>query len=191
MSNTSAAGALQGPPKTTAHWGWFVAAGVGMLVLAVIVLADVVAASIASVIVIGAMMFVGGIIQIAQALVTMRGWRNFLFCLLGGVLYLVGGAFIIQEPVQGSVVITIFLLVAMMVGGIVRIIIALRHRELPGWWLMLIGGLISIIVSFMLYLTLPWSGLWVLGTLIGVELIVQGLTWLRFGFALRAIRANA
>jgi len=37
----------------------------------------------------------------------------------------------------------------------------------------------------MLYASLPWSGLWVLGTVIAVELLVQGITWLRFGFSLR------
>ena len=193
MSNTPAAGSPQDLAKSnfTRQWGWFAAIGAAMVMLGIVVLCDVVAASIASVIVIGAMMFVGGIIQLAQALATMRGWRNFLFGIVGGLLYLVGGIFIMQEPVQGSVVITLVLLLAMMIGGVIRIIISLRHREMPGWWFMLIGGLISIIIGLVLYLMLPWSGLWVLGTLIGIELIVQGVSWLRFGLALRAIRADA
>jgi uncharacterized membrane protein HdeD (DUF308 family) len=37
----------------------------------------------------------------------------------------------------------------------------------------------------LLYRSLPWSGLWVLGTLIAVELLVQGGTWLQFGLSLR------
>ena len=42
-----------------------------------------------------------------------------------------------------------------------------------------------LVVGVMLYATLPWSGLWVVGTLIAVELIVQGVSWLQFGLALR------
>jgi uncharacterized membrane protein HdeD (DUF308 family) len=57
-----------------------------------------------------------------------------------------------------------------------------------GWWLMALSGLISIVIGVLLYASLPWSGLWVLGTLIGVELLVQGMTWLMFGMALQRIR---
>ena len=52
---------------------------------------------------------------------------------------------------------------------------------MPGWVMMLVSGVISLLVGVMLYLTLPWSGLWVVGTLIAVELIVHGVSWLQFG----------
>ena len=45
--------------------------------------------------------------------------------------------------------------------------------------------MISLLIGLMLYLTLPWSGLWVVGTLIAVELIVHGVSWVQFGLALR------
>jgi uncharacterized membrane protein HdeD (DUF308 family) len=50
-----------------------------------------------------------------------------------------------------------------------------------------ISGLVSVVIGILLYGSLPWSGLWVLGTLIGVELLVQGVTWLMFGMALRRL----
>jgi uncharacterized membrane protein HdeD (DUF308 family) len=37
----------------------------------------------------------------------------------------------------------------------------------------------------LLYLMLPWSGLWVVGTLIAVELIFHGVSLVQFGLALR------
>jgi len=37
----------------------------------------------------------------------------------------------------------------------------------------------------MLVLMLPWSGLWVVGTLIAVELIIHGVSWIQVGLALR------
>ena len=78
---------------------------------------------------------------------------------------IVGGVLIMQEPVTGSVIITLFLLVVLVVSGIVRIVIALRHRELPTWWLLALGGLVSVGVGILLYATMPWSSLWILGTL--------------------------
>ena len=43
-------------------------------------------------------------------------------------------------------------------------------------------------VGIALYITLPWSGLWVLGTLIAIELIMHGAAWLEFGLGLRRFR---
>jgi uncharacterized membrane protein HdeD (DUF308 family) len=182
------AGSLNSRPVAS-HWGRFVALGAVLTAAGILALGDVVVASLVSVILIGAAMFVGGVFQIIHAVVTRRRWGNFLFGLVSGGVYAIGGAFVMREPVQGSVVITLFVLAALVVGGFLRSVIALRHRELSGWWLMLIGGLISVLVGVMLYMALPWSGLWVLGTLIGVELIVQGICWVQFGLALRKSRA--
>ncbi|HUB15388.1 MAG TPA: HdeD family acid-resistance protein [Acetobacteraceae bacterium] len=165
-------------------WGGFVALGIVMILGGIFALGDVVAFTLVSVIFIGAMLLVGGIFQVIHAFMT-REWSAFLLSLLAGALYIIGGFLIMQEPIQGSLVLTLFLLAALLIGGIMRIIISAQHREMPGWWLVLLGGIISVGVAVMLYMTLPWSGLWVLGTLIAVELLVQGCSWLRFGFALR------
>lgn len=145
---------------------------------------DVIAFTIAGVIFIGALLLVAGVFQIIHAFMD-REWRGFLFHLLAGALYVIGGFLIMDEPIQGALVITILVSASLIVGGIFRIVIAVRHRPMPGWGLLVAGGLISVVLGVMLYATLPWSGLWVVGTLIAVELIVQGACWLQFGLALR------
>ena len=170
----------------TSKWGWFVALGLVMIAAGVFALGDAVLVTIISVIFIGAAVLVSGVAQIIHAFAN-KSWGAFLFALLCGVLYVVGGFLIMMEPVQGSVIITIFLLIAIAIGGGLRIAMALRHREIAGWWLMLLGGIISVGLAIMLYASLPWSGLWVLGTLIGVELIIQGVTWLQMGLSLRGL----
>ncbi len=171
-------------------WGWFVALGLVLISAGVFALGDVVTFTLVSVIFIGAMLLVGGIFQIIHAFMT-KQWSGFLLNLFVGLLYIIGGFLIMQEPVHGSIVITLLLLAAILVGGITRIMIALRHRELDGWWLMLLGGVISVILAIMLYESLPWSGLWVLGTLIAVELMIHGFTWLRVGLSLRQLAHSA
>jgi uncharacterized membrane protein HdeD (DUF308 family) len=168
----------------TSKWGWFVALGIILILVGVFALGDVVAVTLVSVIFIGAMLLVGGAFQIVHAFMT-KTWGAFALNLLCGVLYIIGGLLIMDEPVQGSIIITILVVAALVVGGILRIVIALRHREVRGWWLLLLGGVVSVVVGVLLYGSLPWSGLWVLGTLIAVELLVQGFTWLQFGWSLR------
>jgi uncharacterized membrane protein HdeD (DUF308 family) len=169
-------------------WGWFVALGVLLILLGVLALGDTVAVTLISALFIGALFLVGGVFHVIHAFMT-KTWSGFLMNLLGGILYAVGGVLIMNEPAQGAVAITLFLIAALVVGGGLRIVIALRHREMGGWWLMVLSGLLSIVIGVMLYASLPWSGLWVLGTLIGVELIVQGVTWVTFGIALRRMGA--
>jgi len=136
------------------------------------------------VIFIGASLVVNGVMQIIQSFMT-KSWRDTFLSALCGVVSIVGGVLIMQEPVQGSVVVTLFLLAVLVVSGVSRIAIAFHHRDLPMWWLLALGGLGSVVVGVLLYLMLPWSGLWILGTLIGVELIFQGVGWMSFGMDLR------
>jgi len=181
MSDLTATGSGH-RPRT--RWGWFVALGILQLVLGAIAWVDVIAFTIAGVIFIGALLVVAGAFQIVHAFMD-RSWGTFALQLLVGVLYVIGGLLLMDEPIQGSVIITLFVAAALIIGGILRIVIGLRHRSMPGWGLMLAGGVISLLVGVMLYMTLPWSGLWVVGTLIAVELIVHGVSWIQFGLALR------
>jgi len=175
-----------GYKNVAGKWGWFVALGVILILAGVFALGDVVAFTLISVIFIGAMLLAGGIFQVIHAFMT-KGWSDFFLNLLMGVVYVVGGFLIMQEPVQGSVIITLFLLAALLVGGIMRIVVAVRHREMTGWWLLVLSGLISVFLAIVLYMSLPWSGLWVLGTVIAIELLIQGFTWLQFGLSLRKL----
>ena len=178
------AGVRTAPASVAKNWIGFVALGAVMVLLGVIAWVDAVAITITTRIVVGASLLVGGVFQILHSF-TVREWRGFIPGLLSGVLYLVGGLLIINEPAQGAVVLTLLLAATVVVGGVARIVIALGHREIRVGGLVLASGLVSIVVGCLLYARLPWSGLWVLGTLIAVELLVQGAGWLYFGVALR------
>lgn len=184
MSTTTGSALPRGPAGAAHRWGWFVAFGVLLIVIGVVAWFEVVAVTLASVLFLGAAMLVGGVFQIVHAFVV-RGWSGFLLHILAGLLYIVGGFLIMAEPLTGAVVITLFLSVCLAVAGIMRVVLAIQHRELRGWWLMLFSGLITLLIGLLLYSTLPWSGLWVLGTLIAAELVIHGITWVQFGLMLR------
>jgi len=171
-------------PRPRTAWGWFVALGIAQLVLGIIAWFDVIAFTIAGVIFIGALLLVAGVFQVVHAFMD-REWGGFALHLLVGILYVIGGFLLMDEPLEGSVVITILVAAALIIGGVLRIAIGVQHRDMPGWGLLLAGGVISLLVGLMLYLMLPWSGLWVVGTLIAVELIFHGVSWIQFGLTLR------
>ena len=179
-----------GYTHVTSKWGWFVFLGIVLVVAGIFALVDPFIVTIASVAFIGAMLAVGGVFQIIHAAMA-KHWGSFFLNLLMGLLYTIGGFLIMLEPVQGSLIITLMVIVALVIGGIMRIVVALQHREMKGFWFILLGGVISLVLAYLLYATFPWSALWMLGTLIGVELLIQGFTWLQFGLGLRRLGRGA
>ena len=169
-------------PRT--GWGWFVALGIAQLVLGAIAWFDVIAFTIAGVIFIGALLLVAGVFQVIHAFMD-REWGSFALHLIVGILYIIGGFLLMEEPLQGSLIITIFVAAALVIGGILRIVMSIQHRHMPGWVLMLVSGLVSLLVGLLLWASLPWSSLWVVGTLIAIELIFHGVSWIQFGLTLR------
>jgi len=165
-------------------WFWFFLLGLITLAAGVFAIGHPALVTLASVIFIGAALLVGGIAQIIHAAIA-REWSGFPLAIIGGLLSIVGGVLIMQEPIVGSLVITSLLALALIIGGVMRLVIALRHRELAIWWLLALSGLVGIAVGVALYALMPWSGLWVLGTLIGIELIMQGAAWIGISLHLR------
>src|ERR1700744_2663120 len=98
MSDLTAAGTA---PRPGSGWGWFVALGSAQLVLGIIAWFDVVAFTIAGVIFIGALLLVAGVFQMIHAFMD-REWGSFALHLLIGLLYIVGGFLLMDEPIQGS-----------------------------------------------------------------------------------------
>lgn len=165
-------------------WTLFVGLGIALVILGFVACIDAVSVTLASTMFIGALLIFAGIMQGVHAL-AVKDWGGFLFSLLCAGLYIVAGALLIKEPVSGSVAITVFASVCFVVVGVLRSVMALQYRNLPGWGIILGSGLISLVVGVCLYASLPWSGLWLIGTFIAVELIASGIGWIQFGLALR------
>lgn len=176
---------------TPSHrWGWFLILGILQIIVGVLCWIDVVAASIAATVVIGALLLLGGMFQVIQAF-TVRGWSGFLLHVLMGIFYVVGGLLLMDEPIRGSLIITIVISVLLIVSGVARLVMAATHRHMPGLWLVVLSGVVSFIVGVLLYASLPWSSLWVLGTLIAIELVFHGIAWVQFGLTLKKLHQPA
>jgi uncharacterized membrane protein HdeD (DUF308 family) len=172
---------------TPSHrWGWFLGLGVLQIIVGVLCWIDVIAASIAATVVIGALLLLGGVFQVIQAF-SVRGWSGFLLHVFMGIFYVVGGLLLMDEPIRGSLIITIVISVLLIVSGVARLVMAATHRHMPGLWLVVLSGIVSFVVGVLLYASLPWSSLWVLGTLIAIELVFHGIAWIQFGLALKKL----
>ncbi|WP_231118970.1 HdeD family acid-resistance protein [Oecophyllibacter saccharovorans] len=168
--------------------GYFIAAGIIMVLLGILAWICAFQVSLASTIVLGVLLIAGGVMQLVQVFghgptAGMPRW----LAALTGVLIIISGALLCLEPVQGAMLLTAFIAAMLIIGGLMRIYWAFQLRHIPGWWVGLLSGGVTLLVGVLLYATLPWAGLLFIGTLIAVELIMAGVSATYFGFTLRKV----
>jgi uncharacterized membrane protein HdeD (DUF308 family) len=167
------------------HRGWFVALGVALVVLGVVALGAVGLVTLASVLLFGWLLLIGGIMQIVHAF-RVRRWGGFPRHLLGGVLSLVVGLLIARNPVAGAASLTLLLAAFFMVGGIFRIGAALSFH-FPGRGWAVLSGVVTLLLGIMIWSEWPASGVWVIGTFVGIDLIFDGWSLVMTGMAARQL----
>ena len=141
--------------------------------------------TVVTAIVLGIALMVSGIVTIVSAF-WMGKWSGMLLHLLAGILYLVVGFIVSEEPIEAALLITLFIAAAFIVLGLFRIVSALVVR-FPQWGWVLVNGIVTLLLGLVIYRHFPRSALWVIGILVGVELILNGWTWIMLSLAVRKI----
>lgn len=166
-------------------WGWLLGLGILLSVLGLVLIAAPVLGTLAIDLLVGWFLIIGGIAQLVHAFME-KAWRGFLLELASGLLYLVVGGLLVFYPLAGAQALTIFLAAFLLVEGIVRIAMALRLRPAQGWGWLLFGGIAAVILALLIWMQWPASGLWVIGLLVGINLLFTGWSLTMMAIALRA-----
>lgn len=172
-----------------AHWGWFVGIGIALVVLGSIALVHVMAATLVSVIFIGTLMLIGAVGQLFQAW-RMKNWGGFIVLSISGFLYGAAGILAIMNPPVGAALLTLLLGATLIGAGIFRLWLWFRNRSQQGWGWMCFSGLITLATGILIAIGWPANSLWVLGLLLGIDLLFQGWSLLFAGIALRRSDAD-
>ncbi len=170
------------------HWWWLTLLGSLLVVCgtaAIVVPTLTVVTTLAAVIVLGVTLMIAGVAIIVAAFWTGR-WSGFLLQMLVGLLYLVAGFAITEQPGKGAVAATILLASFFIVLGAFRIVVALSFR-LPQWGWVLLNGVVTLLLGIIIYRHFPSSVPWVIGLLVGLEMLFNGWTWIMLSLALRGI----
>ena len=172
------------PPDMIQHWGWFLALGIGLLLLGIAAVVRSVRATVISMLFFGWLLVLAGGIEAVQALLVGR-WAGFFLHLAAAVLFLVTGLAILRRPVFGAEVATIFMAMFFLISGLFQFIGSV-WVEVPGWGWQAVDGLITFVLGVLVLAQWPASGLWVIGLFIGIDLIFYGAAWIALAFGLRA-----
>ncbi len=166
-------GPALGMKEIQAAWGWLLALGILWIILGTLAIIMPFAATLAVEMVFGVLFVIGGVAQLIQAFRS-KGWKGFALQVLGGILALALGAILLFFPIQGVLTLTILLAAFFVAQGVVKIMAALRERPASGWGWLMFSGILGIVVGVIIWTALPEAAVWVLGLLVGIELIFSG-----------------
>ncbi len=170
--------------KISQNWGWFLALGIAMIVLGLIAIASPYFGTLAAARVFGWVMVFTGVSTAVHAATT-RGWGGFFLQVLMAFLYLVGGYWLLTQPLSGAITLTVVLIAVLIVQGLLLIGEGLAIRPADGWGWLLASGVASLILSLMIWQKFPSSAGWALGLLFGVSLLSTGWSFVSLGLATR------
>jgi uncharacterized membrane protein HdeD (DUF308 family) len=169
------------------QWAWLLALGIVLVVVGTLAIGVPLVATLATALTIGVLLLLGGIAQLLGAFWT-RDWSGFFLMLLMGVLYIVLGLLFVRQPVEAAEALTLLLACTLMVSGAFRIVGSLMHR-FPQWGWIFFSGVLNLALGIMIWLQWPFSGFWVIGLFVGIDMLFSGWTWIMLALRLKNLPA--
>jgi uncharacterized membrane protein HdeD (DUF308 family) len=154
------------------HWKLLLGIGILSIITGVFSILVPIVASISVAILVGWVLVVGGVIQLAHAF-RGTGWEIAWNVILA-VLTVIAGIWILLAPIAGTITLTIVLVAWFWVSGVMRLIAWYRVREVEGSWMLLLNGILNIALGVLIWADLPSSAAWAIGLLVGINLLFAG-----------------
>jgi len=183
MSDARAVGhKLLGTIKGNA--GVAVGVGIALMVAGALAIFAPFIAGLSVMLVIGMLLLAGGI---ALCLLAFRvgAFGQGLPLLLMGALMVFAGLYVFSHPVAALASMTLVLAAYLVVTGVVELFAGFGARPEPGWGWMVFTAIVTLLLGVMLWRQFPVSGVWAIGTLFGIKLIMNGLSMTSIGMAVR------
>jgi len=171
------------------HWVLFLVEGIVLVVLGVLAILIPPLASLAVTILFGWLLLISGIVGLVTTFMA-RQAPGFWWSLLSAVLGIMAGIILLVWPISGTLSLTFLLVAFFLIEGIASIMFAIEHRRQPSgnWGWMLASGILDVVLAVIVFIGLPWSALWALGLLLGINLVFGG--WALIAMALHARSAG-
>jgi len=130
-------------------------------------------ASAGILVLLGWLLIVSGVVQVVSLLGATQV-PYFWLQLVTLALEILVGYLLITRPEAGLVAVTYLMLVLFLVSGIARLVFALMIRPMDDWLWVLLSGCVAILCAGILFANLPEAATWLVGVLLGIELIAIG-----------------
>lgn len=156
-------------------YGWLLALAIVQIIVGFVALSFSFVATLVSVSILGALLLIASAVEMTAAILA-RNWKGFFLFLLLGLLYTVAGFMCLVHPLAAAEGLTLMLAAALLVAGSFRVAVSAVER-FPSWGWVCLHGVLTMFLGFAIAAQWPFSGLWVLGAFLGIDLIANGTLW--------------
>lgn len=155
-----------------------VVVGILLVLAGLFILGNVVLATAVTALFIGWFAVISGVVELIGSLFRIRS-GHFWSHALGGAVLTVFGIFVLRNPAVTVVVLTLLAGALFLSTGLVRVFMAVQVPA--GRWAFILSGLVSVALGVIVLLNLATASFTLLGTLLGVQTLLEGLTILLVG----------
>jgi uncharacterized membrane protein HdeD (DUF308 family) len=166
---------------------WMLIGGVLLIALGLLAVTFACITGLIKVLLFGWFLALGGCIELGQSFTAGR-WSVFLVRILLGLFHLVLGLLVLGHPWLTLKVATLVLAIFFVVGGVLRIGLALL-AQMTHRWALLASGVLTLLMGVLIFSVIdsndPESGLWIIGTFVGISLAMHGVWLVSVGITLK------
>lgn len=170
--------------------GWLMILGIGMVLLGTAAMVVPAAFTLATSLVLGWVLVVLGAMQVLS-LFHSKAKGETIWALITGVLGLAAGLVLLIKPLPGILTLTLLLALFLIAEGVVKAMWGFRLRPEPGWGWLVLSGLLALLLGVLIYSKWPWDAVWVIGLMVGIDLLFTGWSVIAMSLALKRQRAQA
>jgi uncharacterized membrane protein HdeD (DUF308 family) len=145
-------------------------AGVIALIIGFVAIVVPIVASVGTAIFVGWVLVAAGITMGVRAISHRAPFRG-----LEALLTLVVGLYLLLFPLSGTVTLTFVLAVWFFASGFLSLSAAAQQPRTPEAWITALGGVLSVVLGFLIAVNLPSSASWAIGLLVGINLMFWGV----------------
>jgi uncharacterized membrane protein HdeD (DUF308 family) len=166
--------------------GWFIAMAIIFALLGIMAIIEPGVAGLAITILVGWLLIFGGATHLVGAF-TGGGAGRVIWQVLIGIVYVLGGVYFLTHPLLALGTLTLLLAAIILAEGIFEVIAYFRMRGEGGSGWLLVNALITLLLGGLIWFHWPSSSVWAIGILVGVNLLMTGMSRLMFGLAARQL----
>jgi uncharacterized membrane protein HdeD (DUF308 family) len=157
------------------HWKAFLIEGILLLLLGVTAIVAPPLATITVELTVGWVILFSGVAGLIATFRT-RGTPGFGWALLSAVIGITTGMLLLIWPVSGVLTLTLIVSTFLAIEGVASIMYALAHRreKTRRWGFVLFSGITDLILSAMIFWGFPATAGWVIGLIVGINLMFGG-----------------
>jgi uncharacterized membrane protein HdeD (DUF308 family) len=168
---------------------WSIVWGVMLIVFGILAIASPFLAAVAVSALIAWLIILAGVVHFILAFHLHRP-GSMIWKLLIGPAYVFFGTYLLMHPVLGVASLTLVVALLFLVEGSLDMVLFFHMRSERGSDWVLLDAITTLALALLIYLQWPSSSVWAIGTLVGVSMMISGITRVLLSLATRRLATS-